>query len=247
MTAPPTVAYCFLMRAEPPCWAQWWGSYLHGADDCAVYVHSKRPPHSPLAIAHAMPPSELVRTWWGHISLVDATLALFKRALLSPQTHLFCLLSEACVPLRSKQMTHEHLVRLTQAGTLSLLKKTAWSDASSMEPLHEQWCVLTRDAVLQLLQKDFYDELGKSRFIPDEQYMGMVLARAALPWQDTLVTHTLWAGQCHPDSFEASEIDGKWISSRQQSGALFARKVKLSAPPGAAFLAVMSVLRAHPE
>ena len=227
MAAPVScVAYCFLFRSEPLCWEQWWRDFLQNCAPGRIVIHSKRAVTSAFAGQFALPREKTVRTAWAHSSLVEASIVLFREALLrelSP-SGLFCLLSESCIPLGGRESVEQELWDLTLQGSVSLLPTTGAGPIP-----HEQWCVLTRDAALALVRGHLPLLITGSPFgCMDEVYIGLAVELEGLPWRRAQTTHALREkGESHPKAYLQQELPAlirlqRWV---------FLRKVQLDAPP----------------
>ena len=234
------VAYCFLMRREPRAWERWWGLFFSDQDasgmspdrDFVISVHAKRPSRGALCRQADVPRREIERTSWGHASLVRASLSLFRHAIrlsMHPPA-LFCLLSDACVPLRPRHEVHRKLSSLTNGGEFSLLASTKTSGSYP----HEQWCILSASAVGCLLQRGNSLLQEAPAFpCPDECFFGWALSKLNLKWLAAKTTYTDWrAGGAHPREFSPHElIRFKEREFTPSSPFCFIRKINLDLPP----------------
>lgn len=188
-----------------------------------------------------------VRTSWGSLSLVRATLQLFRQGLESPSVRVLCLLSESCIPLLSPDATLAWLDAETERGALSLLdahtapmRQASGEEASAPAPTavpHGQFLVLTRDAVERILHQEeellapFSWERGFPRELcADEHFFGYALCRLALPWKARSVTHVDWRTQgAHPVMHSSARELAEELEriAALQLDPLFLRKVDL--------------------
>jgi hypothetical protein len=220
------VAYCFLFRSEPLCWELWWRDFFLHCGPGMVAIHSKRAPTSELARRFALPRARTVPTAWGHASIIEATLVLFRHVLeqeLEPCS-LLCVLSESCIPLSGRESLERKLWDLSLQGSTSLLPTKGVGPAP-----HEQWCVLTRDAASALaLGRPLLPALSLFG-CPDEMYIGLALEAEGRPWRRAKTTHTSRSeDRPHPKTYSLEELT--LISVDPSS--VFLRKVNLNqAPP----------------
>lgn len=221
------VAYCFLFRSEPVCWEQWWRIFLKNCAPGRIHIHSKRATTSAFASDFVIPREKTVRTAWGHSSIVEASLVLFKEALLLEHTpcSLLCLLSESCVPLNSRERIEQKLWDLTLQGSVSLLPTVGEGPIP-----HEQWCTLTRDAALTLVRAHLPLVISGSPFgCMDEVYIGFALDLERLPWRHAKTTYTTReTNPNRPKTYSPEELTDIVMVQRWA----FLRKVDLNrAPP----------------
>lgn len=190
------VAFLFLTRSGLNC-EELWSDFFAAAEPGAynIYAHTKeRPPAGSVLASRRI--AEIVRTEWGTVSLVRATLALLRAALADDNTT-FVLCSESCVPLYSFARVRDALAADPRAW-LSYSPLPAfmvhqrgptrefirWS--AQLKPLvpsadrllkQQQWMALSRE-LAELVARADADHTSKwdgGLFAPDEHYFVSVL------------------------------------------------------------------------
>ena len=178
------LALCFMIYDKIEC-ENIWNSWIHGNEDkVSIYIHSK---------SEYIPITDFFRlnavciptipTQWGHLSLVRATLHLYREASLDSENTMFILLSGACIPVKSFNHIYSTLIQnkeFSYCGDISrcsyirynkLIKKipTLYPHLSSKKVVykHHQWIILCKKHIEFVLSK--YEEIMKI-------YMGIMYA-----------------------------------------------------------------------
>ncbi len=248
------VAFLFLTRAahhQPEIWEEYWqGSNAHG-----VYSHIADPDSRPGGWLEAAKIKDWHQTSWGHVSLVQAQLALLHTALAEPDNSFFVFCSESCVPVRP----FSELQRVLRLDGRSRFGWLEWSELLTKTPekaarteaapglpasqwvFHSQWILLNREAAELIVENDFTGHFRRV-IAPDECYAGTVLRAKGYPLNEKLVnsdiTWTRWEGHAHPVTL--NELTPAQAAAWASSGHFFARKVSAAAevrqfrlhPPG---------------
>ena len=195
------LAFCFLTRADLLQAALWQEFFAAGpAADFAIYCHPKEPDAVTSPVLAGRVIERRVLTSPAHISLVEATLALFAAAFRADDANeYFILLSESTIPIMS---FGEIYAELGAAESCSLIAWQACLPGSEhygrlsniadgarfANPFysHDQWIVLHRRHVGALLEKSYLADFARV-FAPDEHYFMNVLVHALRVPLDQLV------------------------------------------------------------
>ncbi|WP_421694476.1 beta-1,6-N-acetylglucosaminyltransferase [Aestuariivirga sp.] len=177
---------CFLTMGDvtqPSLWA----AYARLCQESTFYCHPKHPEQvqSPFLreriIGHRVPTS------WGGLSLVAATLSLFRTAYLDRHHDHFILLSETTIPIvppgtveRELNMVKgQSIINFTVAepGSEHFQRAQALPPTHPFQPFfaHDQWVILSRPHVRVLLETPRLEWFLRM-FAPDEHYILNVLA-----------------------------------------------------------------------
>jgi hypothetical protein len=178
------LAFCFLTLDNvfhPGVWEQFFAAA--SPEHRTVYCHPKLPERVTNPLLKDRVIAELVETSHGHISQVEAVLALFRAAYHDdPANEYFILLSESTIPIASfarihaelaqsgqrslipyhvPQVNSEHHLRLRRVSNPALFAKAFY--------WHDNWVILHRRHVAALLERSFFDLFARV-FGADEHY-----------------------------------------------------------------------------
>ena len=253
------VAFCFLTRELPLQSELWYEFFLEGARKGlphVVCVHNKEPVVSAASPEHAArhffaarTVSRPVATEWGNVSLVRATLELWREAIArEPRVTHLCLLSEACAPVSGFERTWRSIARRART-TFDVRPPQESSDrwahlrdqtliAAKHRRKQSQWFVACRADADWFLATDFTDRWGDDPFAPDEHYFIALLAQHGRPYDDRKTTFNDWAWkprfphaapgpvarQARPHVF--GRVDAATLDALRRDGFLFLRKVR---------------------
>lgn len=236
------IVFMFLTIEEvfhPEIWKSYWkGSTL--GEDYGVVAHAKCPHrlHPPSSLLFPFLIPEHVKTQWGHISLVKATLALWKHACETyPTATHFLLVSESCCPvgtfetMRSFLKTHIHHSLFSLCNMQAEEREQRYRRFRAREDFPEasflkasQWCVLHRsdwEAVFSTMP--FVDEFSRV-FAADEHYFVNVLQRYGRPFLHRRWTYSHFLPhQAHPVGYR--HASASFLEYLASIGFFFFRKL----------------------
>ena len=269
MVAPPApgggcVAFCFLTR-ELPLQSELWYEFFREGERAGlpfvVVVHAKArardasPAHVARHYFKKRCMANPVPTAWGTVSLVEATLALWREALArEPRTTHLVLLSESCAPLwgfaacwRSVAAfpctTFDVRPRGESADRFAEL-----ADPTLVPPAHRrkqsQWFVATAEDAVWFLGRDWTARWGAAAFGADEHYFISLMDVHGRPFDDRPTTFNDWGWKARfpharphvdaetrrtwlPHVFD--RVDAGTIAALRAEGFLFLRKVAADA------------------
>lgn len=238
------VAFLFLTRGDLHHRAIW-EEYLGQADHRArVLAHTKDTrllsEDSFLGDAQI---AQKVKTGWGELSLVHATLALLRAALEDGDTTHFVLVSESCVPVRPFEDLRTNLRRddrsrmhvwsldeVRRGGNMEKTRRLEQLSGISIEHANfqSQWMCLSREDALIVTAKDWTPSF-EHVYAADECYFATVLAASGKPpWEAVAnrpITWMNWRGGAHPQEFH--KVPPRVAAQIAESGCYFARKFPL--------------------
>ena len=99
------IALCFLTY-DNLSQTELWNRELQKTALYNIYIHNKKYFCDHVTHFHDYCIDDIVPTKWGHISLIHATLNLFKEAFLTKENEYFILLSDKCIPLYNANETN---------------------------------------------------------------------------------------------------------------------------------------------
>jgi hypothetical protein len=181
-----TIALCFLTLgdlSQPVIWE----AFLAEAGGVSVYCHPKHPEEVSTDFLRRGIIADRVATAHAQVSLVDATLNLFRAAYADARNQHFILLSETTVPIVTLADVERDLsglpgksiisYRIPASGTEHFRRQAALPADCRFDPFfeHDQWVVLSRKHVSLLFEKPKLQSFARM-FAPDEHYFMNVLA-----------------------------------------------------------------------
>ena len=190
-----TIAYMFLTY-DNPILSDLWHKYLQH-DSAKIYLHPKNKDLVSGKFCDNIIP-ETVKTEWGHISLVEATLLLLKYALKDSSNTHFVLLSGACMPVYPYDLLHRRIKKIKlscfdikqKVGNVSKLIECSVIKKKKVRK-QSQWMILTRSDAEFFLQKNHVSQFSKM-MLTDERYFITLLNCYERPYQNLATTLVLW-------------------------------------------------------
>ena len=185
-----------------------------------------------------------VETKWCHISLIKATLNLFKEAFQTEENKFFVLLSDKCIPLYSPDVLHKKITEINNnmLNTFKTTRGTHWHnmrygsiakkdffDEDNFYGQH-QWIILKRDTVKFFIENDFTHLFGNCCDVPDETYFINIMNKFNIPSIQKTVTYVNWNEDSDMEKYAKrpktySKLSNENIENILKSDALFMRKV----------------------
>ena len=226
------IALCFLTYdnlSQPKLWKNFINSkyniYIHNKDKFTGFfeqycIHNK------------------VKTKWGDISLIKATLNLFEVAFQTTENKYFVLLSDKCIPLYSANDIYNNIKNLDNNLILSynlhrkrynsLADKSFFNKNTFMK--QNQWMILKRDTVKHFIENDYTHIFGDNFKVPDEHYFINIINKFNISFINKKITYVNWSEKSDLPKYKAkpktySKLTNENIENILKSGALFMRKV----------------------
>lgn len=236
------IAFCFLTTNDVHKNDIWKDFFSNNEDKYNIYLHSKNPINiSSFFKNHII--KSLIPTKWGDVSLVRATLNMFKEALKDKDNKAFVLLSDSCIPLYDfyyiygdlmfngkiknylstfKEKNNAVLHRYNQLRDKEFISYQKFNKVS-------QWMILNRETVKFLVDHD-HTELYADMFAPDEHYFVNMLDRYKIEYEKRDITYVDWKNPSTnpkyrplPKTFDVVKFND--IKKARSYGCLFFRKI----------------------
>ena len=227
------IALCFLTYnnlSQPKLWEH----FIHPKYN--IYIHNKE---YFKGVFEKYCIKNKVRTKWGHISLIKATLILFKEAFQREENEYFILLSDKCIPLYSaieiynkvEQIDNNLLLTCPNESrnryNLLANKKFISKDIFSKQ---HQWMLLKRETVKFFIENDFTRIFGDNFYIPDEHYFITIMNKFNIPCINKQMTYVNWCENSDLHRYRPlpktyALLTNEMIVRILKSDALFMRKV----------------------
>jgi hypothetical protein len=226
------IALCFLTYdnlSQPKLWENFINSkyniYIHNKDKFTGFfeqycIHNK------------------VKTKWGDISLIKATLKLFEEAFQTKENKYFVLLSDKCIPLYSANEIYNNIKNLDNNLILSynlhrerynsLADKSFFNEDTFMK--QNQWMILKRDTVKHFIENDYTHIFGDNFNVPDEHYFINIINKFNISFINKKITYVNWSEKSDLIKYKKlpktySKLTNENIENILKSGVLFMRKV----------------------
>ncbi len=241
VSTPVRVAFLFLTVGElnhPRVWAE----YFAGREaQVSVLAHTKQAHALPEGLLQRSQIPERVETAWGEVSLVQATLAMLRRALSDERNTHFILLSESCVPVKPLAWL-ERLLRLDGRSRIDWAtpEEVAAKNPEKLERIsqcprlaasqwrfHPQWLLLDREAAALSTEDDFTPYFSGSK-AADESYFATVLKMKGWSLEEKAVrsgvTFSRWPAGVSRHPVTLDHVTPAFAAELAGSPFLFARK-----------------------
>jgi hypothetical protein len=215
----PKIALCFLTYenlSQPKLWNT---IIQNNKDKINVYIHNKTDfKNDEFNFQQYCIKNKINDTRWGHISLVKATLQLFKEAFLYEENEYFILLSDKCIPLYKFDYIYNSIFH-NNANQIQLvlnqnkerhdnfLDHTIISKEEFVK--QHQWLLLNRETVDFFIKNDFTNLFPDNFYVPDEHYFINFCHKYHIPYINERITFTNWSegsdntiDNCVPKTYE---------------------------------------------
>jgi hypothetical protein len=229
------IALCFLTYnnlSQPKLWKNFINSKYN------IYIHNK---DKFTGVFEQYCIKNKVETKWGDISLIKATLNLFKEAFQTEENEYFVLLSDKCIPLYGADEIYNKVKNLDNnliAATgidppargryKFLADKTFFNENTFMK--QHQWMVLKRDTVKFFIENDYTHIFGDNSIVSDEHYFINIINKFNISFINKMITYVNWNEKSDLTKYNKlpktySKLTNENIENILKSGTLFMRKV----------------------
>jgi hypothetical protein len=231
------LAVLFLTRDSLHQGKPWFSFLKSGGDFCSVYGHAKHPLQIRQQFLKNAQIKRQIKTEWGTISLVKATLCLLREAFQDDKNEYFLLASESCMPIYDFKETYDYIKKINKSFIYnynyksdpteaykrwrrfryynffwSIVKRKNLNIPENCFKKQSQWMLLRRDHVKLLLNNIHALEFS---FVPapDEHYFINVLNHYCPIFKEENVNYPLtlvdWVGGNggHPNTFKSININ----------------------------------------
>ena len=232
------VAFCFLTYGDLSQPAIWRSFFRNASSPFSVLIHNKEPLKDAYFSKYCIP--DRINTRYGHISLVKATLKLFKEAYLDEENIYFILLSDTCIPLYDLNTIHHKVVAVGS----SVIHKVE-SVGNRFKFLHDkeyfnredfskqsQWMILHRKDLDFLARNDITDSVYGARvFGADEHYFINLFDKFGVAYLNKSITSVDWSEPVvtkqpyHYSPKIYHSLERHQIAQARNDGNLFMRKI----------------------
>lgn len=232
------IALCFLTYnnfSQPMIWESFQYSKYN------FYIHNKE---NFSGIFQKYCIKNKVPTKWGNISLVKASINLFKEAFKFEENKYFVLLSDKCIPLYQPDVLYQKIfeVNNNMLNSWRVDPKEKWYklryesiaqrdffDKNNFYGQH-QWMILNRETVKYFIENDYTHVFGNKCDVPDETYFINIMKKFNIPSISKIVTYVNWNEDSDLKKYKKrpktySNLTNQIIENILKSNAFFMRKV----------------------
>lgn len=229
------IALCFLTYSNI-IQNNLWQTFVNQTDKYNCYLHNK---NDFIGFFKKYSIENKVKTKYGHISLVKATINLFREALLDYDNKYFILLSDTCIPLYGPGKTYNIITKENNNIITSYFSQECerYHSLSFKEFFDEnkfskqsQWMCLTRNTADFFANNDFIDIFGEESRFPDEHYFINIINMFGMKYTNKRLTYVNWKEKSDLPLYRSlpktySIITDKILQEMRDSGCVFARKI----------------------
>jgi hypothetical protein len=212
-------------------------------DKLNVYIHNKNDFIDNTYNLHEYCITNKVETEYGHKSLVEATLILFKEAYVDETNLFFILLSDKCIPLYNFDYIYKAIFTNNSNIILSnicphfinaikryeKLTDKSFIDISEFRT-DSQWLLLNRETVNFFINNNFLHLYSDSFSVVDEHYFGNICSKFNISYINKRITYVNWGeasdnvnDRIHPKTYEL--LTNEMVEKVLQSETFFLRKI----------------------
>jgi hypothetical protein len=233
------IAFCFLTIGNIKQPKLWYKFFKGHEDKCNIYIHNKNNFVDKQDKFHKFSLKQRVPTRWGHISLVEATLLMFKQAFISDKENtFFILLSDSCIPLYNFDYIYEKISKVNnniinvipnrQIGRFSSFRNPQFFEKKTFFK-QEQWICLHRITLKMYLDSLYYlNVFGNSFDVPDEHYFINIAYKHKISFISQPITFTNWKDNDsgnHPKLYNKLTVDEIESIKKENPTVFFMRKI----------------------
>lgn len=193
------IALCFLTYdnlSQPKLWSKFLNS--QDSSNYNVYIHNKNDFTGEFKKYSIQ--NKIEHTKYAHISLIEATIALFKEAYNTKENKFFILLSDKCIPLYNANHIYNEIIKYDNNIILSyFMNKDRFHDLQDKTFFNindfvkqNQWMILNRNCVNFFIENNFTHIFGNKIYAPDEHYFINVMHKYNIPFVNKKITYTNW-------------------------------------------------------
>jgi len=226
------IALCFLKYGNLSQ-SNIWKNFINSKYN--IYIHNK---YNFIGEFNKYCIGNKIKTKWGYISLVKATLNLFKDAFKNEDNEYFILLSDKCIPLynpdtiynKVKELDNNLISNYNQHRNRydKLHDKTFFNKNEFMK--QQQWMLLKRNTVKFFIENDYTHIFGNDFVFCDEHYFTNIISKFNIPFINRLVTYVNWSEKSDLEKYRPfpktySKLTNDIIENILKSDYLFMRKI----------------------
>jgi len=228
------IAFCFLTYENFSQPALWNNFFSNKQDKYNIYIHNKLPFIDYVYHNEKYCIDNCIATQYAHISVVKATIELFKKALLDPENKYFVLLSESCIPLynfddiysmiQTKNTNIIDVVNNTNMERFNDLNYDNFFDKNNFAK-QKPCTILNRTTAELFAYTDFTYLFNDNFYAPDEHYFINLCNKFSIPYLNSHInySHWEWNHQGRPKTY--NELTIEEVNHLKSQNYMFMRKI----------------------
>jgi hypothetical protein len=228
------IAFCFLTYgnvSQPQLWKKF---FNNNENKHNIYIHNKEPFIDETYHFHSYCIDNCVPTKYSHVSVVKATIELFKKALLDPENKYFVLLSETCIPLynfghiynRIHEINGSIISCCNNNNTERFNDLTNHNFFDRNNFMKQNPCqILNRSTAEFFINNDFTYLFNDNFYAPDEHYFVNLCNKFNIAYVNAPINyaHWEWNHEGRPKTYY--ELSNEEVMNIRTQGFLFMRKI----------------------
>jgi hypothetical protein len=185
------IAFCFLTY-ENVSQPKLWNDFFNGKKDkCNIYIHNKYKFIDDQYHFHNYCIQNTINTNYADISVVKATIELFKKVLEDPSNQYIILLSANCIPLYNFDIIYNRIQQLNSniiscCHDNSIERFNDLTDPNFFDKhnfkKHNPCIILTRQTTAFFRNNDFTHLFSDKFYAPDEHYFANICNKYNVPY-----------------------------------------------------------------
>ena len=228
------IAFCFLTYeniSQPELWNIF---FSNKEDKHNIYIHNKSEFKDEKYSFDLFCIDNIVETKYAHISVIKATIEMFKKALLDNDNQYFVLLSETCIPLYSFeyiynriQKINSNIIQISNNNSIERfddLTDTNFFDKNNFTK-QSSCMILNRSTAEFFTNNDFTYLFNDNFYAPDEHYFVNLLHKYNIPYVNSPINYSHWEWNHigRPKTYD--ELTMEEIMQIRSEGFIFMRKI----------------------
>ena len=222
-----------------------WKKFYDCTDKYNIYIHNKEE-KATMSNYHDWEKQffnkNRIETNWGGMSLVKASLALFRQAFKNQKNKYFILVSGDTIPVFNPDKIH-NTVMFNYDNYIEHMPLGKWAKKRRFEGIfnqdlfkdyffqkHSQWISLNRESVNFFINNDYTEDYYGAH-IPDESYFGTMCKTFNIPYRNKNLLKTNWekSNSRHPITYSTinDELAREWVTNGWKKP--FVRKISWEA------------------
>ena len=197
------IALCFLTYgnlSQPKLWSRIFNNNSN-RDKLNVYIHNKTPFVDKTYNLHKYCITNKINTEHGTKSLVEATLLLFKTALLHDNTNeYFILLSDKCIPLYNFNFIYNKIAQLNSNiiscfnGNIERYDNVNDKTFLAKDQFFKQsqWCLLKKETAKFFIENNYLHLFNDKFYALDEHYFVNICNKFDIKYENFCITYVNW-------------------------------------------------------
>jgi len=230
------IAFCFLTYenlSQPKLWHDFFSNEQNRYN---IYIHNKYPFTDNNYHFERYCINNRIETKYAHISVVKATIELFKNVLSDPENKYVVLLSESCIPLYNFDDIYDKIQKTDTNIIDSIYNSTnnieRFNDLTNHDFFDKNYfikqnpcIILNRQTVEFFINNDFTFLFNDNFYAPDEHYFVNLCNKFNIRYFSSRINyaHWEWNHEGRPKTY--NELTIQEVMNLRKDGYMFMRKI----------------------